>query len=47
MPLKSGGGKKNFDYNVKELAATGRPMKQDLAIAYKQLRGKKKPKRPA
>lgn len=34
MPLKSGKSKKAFEYNVRELAKTGRPIKQAVAIAY-------------
>lgn len=36
--LKTGTSEKTFDYNVKTEAATGRPMKQVLAIAYRKKR---------
>lgn len=46
MPLKSGKSKKAFNYNVAELVASGRPVKQAVAIAYSKKRGgKKRPKR--
>lgn len=38
MPLKTGKSKKAFQYNVRELAKTGRPIKQAVAIAYSQQR---------
>lgn len=44
MPLKRGKSKKSFDYNVHELLASGRPIKQALAIAYKKKRARSKKK---
>lgn len=40
MPLKEGKSKKTFEYNFKELLASGYPKKQALAISY----SKQKPK---
>ena len=42
MPLKSGKSKEAFEYNIKELIASGRPQKQAVAIAYSKKREAKK-----
>lgn len=41
MPLKKGKSKAAFNYNVAELVKSGRPVKQAVAIAYKE-KGEKK-----
>ena len=45
MPLIPGKSRAAFSHNVAELYGTGRPIKQDLAIAYKEQRKGKKPKK--
>lgn len=41
MPLHKGKSEKAFKANVKELFKSGRPLKQALAIAYKEKRKSK------
>lgn len=45
MPLKKGKSKKIISANISELRRSGRPIKQAVAIAYKEADQKKKRKR--
>jgi hypothetical protein len=45
MPLKSGTSKKTFSSNVRTEVASGKPVKQAVAIAYSQKRKASKGKR--
>lgn len=42
MPLKQGKSEKTFRDNVRELVAAGHPLRQALAIAFKQKGEKQK-----
>lgn len=47
MPLKKGKSKKSFEANVEELVKAGHPIKQALAIAYKEKREAEKQEKRA